>query len=45
MEALLNRNIDNKGDSLKESGLVKMDRADVDEIKAEIADLKAMLRR
>ena len=45
MEVLLNRNTDDKDHRLKEAGLVKMDRADVDEIKAEIADLKAMLRR
>jgi hypothetical protein len=45
MEELLNRNTEDKDRSLKEAGLVKMDRAVVDEIKAEIADLKAMLRR
>jgi hypothetical protein len=45
MEELLNRTKSDDGRSLKEAGQVKMDRSDIDEIKAEIDQLKAMLQR
>jgi hypothetical protein len=45
MEMLLNRQQSDDGRSLKSSGKVTLDRADIDEILAEIQSLRAMLRR
>jgi hypothetical protein len=45
MDELLNRTKDDDGHSLKQAGVVSIDRANLDEVKAEIAQLKALLAK
>jgi hypothetical protein len=45
MDELLTRTKDDDGHSLKQAGVVSIDRANLDEVKAEIAQLKAMLAK